>query len=74
MHILQFQEANNNREVNDSTLWETLKEYIRRQIISYETTLKRAKLGRLEVTDKELLAAEQAYKTSLLQSDYNNIH
>lgn len=69
-HIKQFLKTNDNSEVNDSTLWETLKVYIRGQIISYEARMKRVKPVRLE---KELLAAQQAYKNSLSQSDYNNI-
>lgn len=47
--------------------------YTRGQINSYKATLKRAKRGRLEVIEKELPAAEQAYRNSLLQSDSNNI-
>ena len=73
LHISQFLEINDNGEVNDSILWETLKVYIRGQIIAYEATLKRSRRGRLDVIERELLAAEQAYKTSLLQTDYNNI-
>ena len=47
MHISQILDTNDNGEVNDTTLWETLKVYIRGQIISYEATLKRTQRGRL---------------------------
>lgn len=57
LHILQLLEINDNGEVNDSILWETLKVYIRGQIISYEATLKRNKQGRLDMIEKKLLAA-----------------
>lgn len=57
-HISLFIETNDNGEVNDATLWETLKAYIRGQIISYEATLKKTKRGRLEEIEKELQTAE----------------
>lgn len=47
--------------------------YIRGQINSYKATLKRAKRDGLEVIEKELPAAEEAYRNSLLQSDSNYI-
>lgn len=72
-HISQFLETNDNGEVNDTILWETLKVHIRRQIISYEATLKKTKRGRLEEIEKELQTAEQVYRNLLLQSDHNTI-
>lgn len=66
-------ETDDNGEVNGTILWETLKVYIRGQIISYEATLKKTKRGRLEETEKELQTAEQVCRNSLLQSDYNTI-
>lgn len=54
-HIAQFLETNDNGEVNDSILWETLKVYVRGLIISYEAKLKRAKRERLEMIEKELI-------------------
>ena len=42
-------------------------------LISYEATLKRARRNILAVIDGELLFAEQVYKSSLLQSNSNNV-
>lgn len=70
-YILQFLETNDNGEVNDLILWETLKLYVRGQKISYEAKLKRAKRDRLEIIEKELPGAERTYRNTLLQSDYS---
>lgn len=71
--ISLFLETNDNGEVNDSTLWETLKVYIRGQIISFEARHKKVRSGRLKEIEEEIKVADQIYKNSKLQSDYNNV-
>lgn len=69
--ISLFLENNDNGEVNDSTLWETFKVYIRGQVISFEAKKNKVKYGRLKEIERKL--EYQDYKKSQLQSDYNNI-
>lgn len=72
-NLREFLEINDNGEVSDSTLWETLKATMRGFIISFETSRKKEKFKRLKEIDQEIANLEQIYKTSLLQSDYNRI-
>lgn len=64
--ISLFLETNDNGEVNDSTLWETLKAYIRGQIISFEARKNKIRQGRLKEIEEELKSADQTYENSKL--------
>lgn len=70
---MEFLEINDNGEVSDSTLWESLKVTMRGLIISFETSRKKAKFKRQKEIEQEMMHLEQIHKTSLLQSDYNKI-
>ena len=72
-NLREFLEINDNGEVSDSTLWESLKATIRGYIISFETSKKKAKSKRLKEIEHEMIHLEQIYKTSLQQSDYKKI-
>lgn len=58
--------ANNENEVNDTILCETLKVYNRGQILSYEAALKTATTARLADIEKELLTVKQSDKNFLI--------
>lgn len=71
--ISVFLETNDNGEVNETSLWKALKVSIRGQIISYEAREIKLRRGRLKKTEEELKVADQTYKSTSLQSDYNHI-
>lgn len=68
-----FIEINDNGEVSDSTLWETLKVVIRGDIISYESAIKKEREKRLLEIRNTLPTYEAAYRTSMSPEDYNKI-
>lgn len=71
--LKEFKEFNDNGEVSDSTLWETLKVVIRGHIISYESASKKEKERRLLEIQTILPTLELAYQKSKLSDDYNKI-
>lgn len=68
-----FIEINDNGEVSDSTLWETLKAVIRGDIISYESAIKKEREKRLLEIRNTLPTYEVAYRASMSSEDYNKI-
>ena len=69
----EFLEINDNGEVSDCTLWESLKVVMRGYVISYEAQKKKINNDRLLEIQRELTLIEHAYRSSLAQSDYNKI-
>lgn len=71
--LKDFLETNDNGEVSDNTLWETLKVVIRGYIISYESILKKEREARLSEIESILSSLEGVYQTSKSVEDYNKI-
>jgi len=71
--ISDFLDINDNSEVTDSTLWESFKAVIRGQIISFESSARRAKSRRLAEIDEELSQLELSYRISSSPSTLQTI-
>lgn len=71
--IKHFIETNDNGEVSDSILWETLKVVLRGDIIMYTSRLKKEKEKRLNEINNILPALERAYQTTKSPDDYKQI-
>uniref|UniRef100_A0AAQ5XLH4 Reverse transcriptase domain-containing protein n=1 Tax=Amphiprion ocellaris TaxID=80972 RepID=A0AAQ5XLH4_AMPOC len=68
-----FIELNDNGEVFDSTLWETLKVVLRGDIISYTSALKKEREKRLVKINNSLPVLEKKYQNSKSPNDYTKI-
>lgn len=68
-----FIELNDNGEVSDSTLWETLKLVLRGDIISYTSALKKKREKRLLEINTTLPVLERTYQVSKSPDDYKEI-
>lgn len=69
----EFLEFNDNGEVSDSILWETLKVVMHGHIISYESAAKKEREKRLLEIQNVLPTLELAYQVSKSSNDYNKI-
>lgn len=68
-----FLATNDNGEVLDSTLWETFKVVMRGHIISFESSKKKILGKRLKEIENKFSELEEVYRSSLLQTDLNEI-
>lgn len=71
--ISDFLQSNDTGEVSDSILWETFKVVVRGQVISYQSSCKRARLRRLSEIESELSALEESYRNSKSEDTLNSI-
>uniref|UniRef100_A0A3B3E0S0 Reverse transcriptase domain-containing protein n=1 Tax=Oryzias melastigma TaxID=30732 RepID=A0A3B3E0S0_ORYME len=71
--LKNFIEINDNGEVSDSTLWETLKVVMRGEIISYTSSLKKERERRLTEIKSALSILERTYQISKSSDDYKEI-
>ncbi|PWG74568.1 hypothetical protein DF186_17235, partial [Enterococcus hirae] len=69
--LKEFLEFNNNGEMSDSVLWETLKVVMRGHIISYEANAKKEREKRLLEIQSVLPILELAYQVSKSSEDYS---
>lgn len=71
--ITEFLQFNDNGEVSDSTLWETLKTVLRGNIISYQSFNKKVRQKRMSEITTQLPLLEESYRTSKSDDVLKNI-
>ena len=62
--IRTFIETNASLEVSHSTIWETLKAYLRGQIIGYASHTKKARMAKLEDLSAQILKLDNQYASA----------
>lgn len=62
--ISDFVQSNDTSEVSNSTLWETFKVVVSWQVISYQSSCKRARLRHFSEIESQLSAVEEFYRPS----------